>query len=394
MGKGKTPDYAAAAQKQGAANRETALAEFQLNNSNQNTPWGSQTLTKGPGGDTDYTRTVTLNPQDQALLDQQRAAQSSIMGAVPNVLNNVWGQIGQAPQTGNLPPMSYGVDAGGTRQLDLSGAAPLESGNDVRNRVENASFNKFYDRFAPAAQQQQNTMNTRIANMGGVTTSDAAQRMMGGLLTNQGDQMRQGVFDSILTGGQEAERQFGMGLQGHQQGVSDITAQTGFNNAANQQDVTNAFANANLANASRNQGMNEMAQLRQMPLNELMAMLGGTQVNSPQFQPMQPTNIQPAPIMQGAVAQGQANSASQGSTLGALGTLGGAAIKAGLFSDRRLKTNIRRVGTTPGGHAWYEYDIFGRRERGVMAQELLLKNPAAVSIHPSGYYMVDYSQVE
>ena len=42
-----------------------------------------------------------------------------------------------------------------------------------------------------------------------------------------------------------------------------------------------------------------------MPINELMAMLGGTQVNQPQFQQMTPTNIQPTPIMQGAQLQGQ-----------------------------------------------------------------------------------------
>jgi hypothetical protein len=79
--------------------------------------------------------------------------------------------------------------------------------------------------------------------------------------------------------------------------------------------------------------------------------------------------------------------------MGALGQIGAAAVPL-MFSDRRLKSNIRRVGSTPGGMAVYEYDIFGQRARGVMAQEILSVRPSAVYVHPSGYLMVDYSQVE
>jgi hypothetical protein len=39
----------------------------------------------------------------------------------------------------------------------------------------------------------------------------------------------------------------------------------------------------------------------------------------------------------------------------------------------------------------YEYDIRGRRERGVMAQELLPVMPEAVAVDGDGYYMVNYA---
>jgi len=59
------------------------------------------------------------------------------------------------------------------------------------------------------------------------------------------------------------------------------------------------------------------------------------------------------------------------------------------FSDARLKKNIVRVGDDPRGFGLYEYDfIWGDRERGVIAQEVIGILPVAV--HESGYLMVDY----
>ena len=70
-----------------------------------------------------------------------------------------------------------------------------------------------------------------------------------------------------------------------------------------------------------------------------------------------------------------------------LGSLGGAAISK---SDIRLKSNIVKVGDHPKGFGIYEYDIDGRRERGVMAQEVEKIIPEAVLEHPDGYKMVNY----
>lgn len=46
-----------------------------------------------------------------------------------------------------------------------------------------------------------------------------------------------------------------------------------------------------------------------------------------------------------------------------------------------------------GRHNWYEYDIFGRHEQGVLAQEVLHVEPSAVHKHSSGYLMVDYGAI-
>lgn len=403
------PDYAAAATAQGAANRDTALASWQLNNANQVTPWGTRTTAQTGPKDTDYTVTTTLNPADQAMLDQSRTLSGGLLNLGGNALQNAAGTIGQPIRTDTLPPMSYQVDTKGSKQLDYSGlpGAQYSVGDtgDIRNQVENAAWGKYISRAAPLMQAQQSTLDTRLANMGGVTTSPAAARAQAQLRASQGDQVNQAIFDSILQGGNAAEQEQGMRLAGanlwntQRQGDAGLLAgQTAANNATNQQDIQNAFANANLANATRSQGLNEQAQLQQIPLNQLMAMLSGTQINSPQFQPVTPTNIQPAPIFAGAEAQNQAAQQQYQNQMGGfnnflsgLAGLGAAGITK--WSDRRMKSRILRVGSTPGGLPLYEYDIGGKRERGVMAQDLLILRPAAVLTHPSGYLLVDYAQV-
>lgn len=65
-----------------------------------------------------------------------------------------------------------------------------------------------------------------------------------------------------------------------------------------------------------------------------------------------------------------------------------------LFSDRRLKKNIKQIGTRPDGLNVYEFDYIwgGGRQVGLMAQEVQAIYPGAVSEY-GGYLMVDYSKV-
>jgi len=65
-----------------------------------------------------------------------------------------------------------------------------------------------------------------------------------------------------------------------------------------------------------------------------------------------------------------------------------------IFSDRRLKKNIKQIGTRPDGLNVYEFDYIwgGDRQVGLMAQEVQSVYPSAVS-ESGGYLMVDYSKV-
>jgi hypothetical protein len=66
------------------------------------------------------------------------------------------------------------------------------------------------------------------------------------------------------------------------------------------------------------------------------------------------------------------------------------------FSDARMKTDIKRVGSTDAGTPIYSYRYKsgGPTEFGVMAQDILHTQPEAVIMHDSGMLMVDYGKVK
>ncbi len=177
-------------------------------------------------------------------------------------------------------------------------------------------------------------------------------------------------------------------------------------NAAQQQQFQQNIAQQQFRNTAIQQALAQQAAIRSIPVNEISALLSGGQVNVPQFQGYSGVTVAPAPIFQAGQAQGdfaQRNYQNQvgaynagmgmlGSLAGAVGTAAGGPLGvAGLFtSDRRLKSNIVRVGTHPLGIGVYEYDINGERQRGVMADEVETVLPEAVVTRSDGYKMVNY----
>jgi hypothetical protein len=88
----------------------------------------------------------------------------------------------------------------------------------------------------------------------------------------------------------------------------------------------------------------------------------------------------------------QARVGQQNALMSGLFSLGGAAIGA---SDRRLKRDIKRVGTMANGLPVYEYRyVWGRKRHiGVMAQDVLKAGIDAVVRHWTGFLMVDYEKL-
>lgn len=92
---------------------------------------------------------------------------------------------------------------------------------------------------------------------------------------------------------------------------------------------------------------------------------------------------------------GQVSSSKGGSpsTLGSIAsTVGGI---ASIFSDRRLKRDIERVGEFPDGLGIYSYRyVMGaKRVLGVMADEITKLRPWALGPKIAGYSTVDYSRL-
>jgi hypothetical protein len=180
------------------------------------------------------------------------------------------------------------------------------------------------------------------------------------------------------------------------------------NNAAQQQQYGQNLGYAQFGNQAAQfnnqavqQSLAQQSALRAQPLNEILGLMGGSQIQLPQFQGYQGTQVAPAPTFAGLQAQGQADMSRYGiqqagnnaTTQGLFSALGTAAMFAPKFSDRRLKSNIVQVGTHPLGIGIYEYDIFGKRELGVMADEVATVMPDAIVPHQSGFMMVNYGKL-
>jgi len=350
-----TPDYRGAAVEQGAANLEAARATARLSNPNTYTPYGTQLVSYD--GDIPTIR-QTLTPTAQKTLEAQQGVELSLANL---------GSKGAQTASGVLDkPFSFGGPDVQT-SLDLSGIAkmPVNAGMTGQEAI--------MSRLNPSLARQRTTTETNLINQGlrpGTEAYDNAIRSLG---EQETDARTQAVLQ-------------GLNL--------DI--------GANQQGFGQQIEAAKFGNVAQQQALAEAIQLRQLPLNEITALMSGSQIQNPQFGAYSGATVNAAPIFAGAQAQGQfdANKYNQevsqaNAQTAGMYSLGGAALGAppGTFSDRRLKSNIVRIGTHPIGVGIYEYDIFGGRQIGVMAQELMEVMPEAVHQHPSGYLMVDYGRL-
>lgn len=138
---------------------------------------------------------------------------------------------------------------------------------------------------------------------------------------------------------------------------------------------------------------------RNQPINEVTALMSGSQVSQPNFGATPTTTIPTtdnAGLINQNFAQQQQNYQSEMSQrnalLGGLFGLGAAGVYK--FSDRRLKKNIKKIGKTSDGQNLYSYRYKGSDEPqiGLMAQEVEKRDPSAVVTTPSGFKAVNYDK--
>jgi hypothetical protein len=347
-----TPDYAGAAKEQGIANLEASRLGSKLSNPNMYTPYGNQLISYN--GD-QPTITQTLTPEAQKTLDEQQKVQyqlASLGGKGANLASNV---------------LDKSFNFGGPdvqTSLDLSNVAkmPVNAGTTGMEAI--------MSRLEPSLARNRVSTETNLINQGlrpGTEAYDNAARLLG---ESENDQRTQAALQGI-----------------------------NLDTAANAQGYNQALQGGQFANTAQQQALAQAIQNRQMPLNEITALMSGSQIQNPQFGAYSGSNVTAAPTFAATQAKGQAEQnnynqqvATQNANTAGLYSLGAAGAKA-FFSDIRLKSNIVKVGNHPIGIGIYEYDIFGQRERGVIAQELMQVMPDAVHQHPSGYLMVDYGRL-
>lgn len=384
------PDYSGAAREQGAANLEAARAQGRINNPNVISPFGTQTVTWD--GDTP-TLTQAYSPVLQSTFDTGNLAKKSLSELALKGSGSASDILGTKFSFSNLP-----TGRALQNQLDLSTmpvAPALQQPLDLSRVNDPASqyYNALMTRTDEDYLRDKEALHSNLVAMGLRPGS-------------KGYDDRLTLLDRAYT---DAKQQ--AFVTGRRQAIDEMMRER-------TQGVEERRLLADLMLRERTQGLEERRQAianllaeRQAPLNEITALMSGGQVANPFAMPgyAQNTQVAAAPMFAAAQAAGdyasdiynvqaQKAAALQG---GLFGLAGAGAMGLGIAnqpgptttSDRRLKSNIKRYGTHPLGIGLYEYDIEDRHERGVMADELLMVKPSAVTHGPDGYLRVYYNLI-
>lgn len=425
----------------------TAIANAQLQNINQVTPGGNLNYsTTGNYAWTDpttqqtynipqFTATQTLTPQGEAIQGQQLATQYNLASMANSQSNRIGGLLsnnldlsgapaaGNASGLSNIPAAATSYASGGPIQSQLGPLGditktygPEDNFSADRQRVEDALMARMNPQLAIQKQGLQQQLADQGLRYGSRAYADAMQTY------NQ--QENDARFGAIAQGGQEQQRMnqmaaqlaafqnqaqgqgyeqtlgaAGFGNQAQQQQYQQNALQAQFGNAGLAQQMAQQQAAFNAAQAGRNQYMQESYAQRNQPINEITALLGGSQVQQPNFVSTPGAQIPTTDIggllnqnfnQQLGIYNTQTQNANQllGGILGFGGKVGGAALG---MSDRREKENISRIGTvfaTDPDHdekkklPIYEYsykkDPASVMHTGPMAQDVEKVDPRAV----------------
>lgn len=242
------------------------------------------------GGD-DWTQTIALSPEMQALFDQQNRLQQGLFGAQDLALGRVNETMGQGFDMSALPSAGSIYDP----NLATNNAAEL-----------------LMQRMNPDLNRQQEALRAQLANQGITQGSAAYNTAMGQFGQQRNDALTQAQLQGILLGMQQQGLQFNQSQQGRQQALA------------------------------------EQAWARSLPLNELNALRTGNQVSMPQFPGYAQQATTGGPDLLGAANAGynaqlgayNAQQAQNGGMMGGLlglGSLGLQAYGAGLFGGAGLQ---------------------------------------------------------
>lgn len=316
-----------------------------------------------------------------------------------------------------------GIEAGGREQSRLfglamgarqQGAAETQTAGQFANSAQAQRYAQDQGRaaFANTAQGQAEQQAYNRAAFG----NEAQQQRFGqeaarGAFANASQQQQYGQNQALAAFGNQAQGQqyeqnqqaaaFGNAAQAQQN--QQNAAQAAFGNTAQGQAYQQDAANAAFNNNARQQQIQEATYLRNLPLNEISALMGASGgVQNPQFENF--ANVNVANTDYSGLVQNQFSNQMQlynqqlaqrnaglGSIFGLAGSLGGAA----MMSDRRVKEGIKAIGKLANGLNTYVFNYIGSKARqfGVMADEVFKVSPSAVIFRPDGYLAVDYRKV-
>ncbi|MBX5239646.1 tail fiber domain-containing protein [Rhizobium sp. NLR22b] len=185
-----------------------------------------------------------------------------------------------------------------------------------------------------------------------------------------------------------ADKGIAMGSAAYDNAMRDFSTRK---QAASDQYLGDMYSNA----------QNSILTERNQPLNEISALMSGSQVHQPSYVNTPATQL-PTVDQAGLINEnfnqkmGLYNQqlAQSNAAMGGLFGLGGSLLGGWAKSDRRLKEDIRRVGTLDNGLPVYafRYKEGGPMQIGLMSDDVREIHPDAVFEHADGFDRVNYER--
>jgi hypothetical protein len=412
------PDPYATAKAQGQMNKETAVAQTGLNAMDQYTPDGNLNYSQNgtwEDGTPRFSVKQTLSDDNQKIYDLGQQTKQNI-GKIGVDQTARIGSLLSTPFTINAGAMPTGPDAGKFFTDPTAPQARYAPDAIMVDRQSIGSNDQLTDqlyaagmsRMAPQLAERRGDAESLLANKGLTVGSTGYERGMRDItngendartnlfLHGQGQAFDQAATRANTTFGQDLSRTGQFWTQGAakaQQDYAQDLAGKQFQMAANGQNFGMSQQDYADAMQGRQQGIDEQLAQRNQPLNEISALLSGSQISAPKWTATPQSTIQPVDYT--GLVENNYKSQMQGYSgmLSGIGSIFGSAMKMLPFSDRRLKTDIKRVGTLENGLGVYSYRMKsgGPIIIGVMADEVEQIHPEAVHVMPNGFKAVDYA---
>ena len=278
------------------------------------------------------TVTQTLTPQAQQTLESQQRVQTALANLGERGISNAYATLSQpfTPTStdikkdfggyGAVPlasdfmaktnvPLQYSIDTSGAAAMPINAGTTaqelilqrlnptLEAGDvSFRQQLANqglAPGTEAYDKAFRNREMSKNDLYSQAAlqgiNLDMAARNQSINELLGlGTFGNQAQLAGAGLYNTAM--GQN----YGQGMQTQGTQYSQGLNKAQFQNTAQQQQLAQDLA------------------LRAQPINEIIGLMGGSQIQLPQFQGYQGTSVAPAPTFAGTQAQGQADMSRYG----------------------------------------------------------------------------------
>jgi hypothetical protein len=357
------PDYTAVAKEQGRQNLIAAQQGSMLSNPNMYTPFGTQTVSYsdptfdesgyntaysdynakvdrnkfydvsgGGGGDAggsgtnetyfnnaayrealrdagaapnraDYmkgggvpTITQTLTPEAQKTLEAQQRVQYALAGLGEQGIGNASKILSTPFQPTSTQINKEFADYGRAQNtLDTSNLAamPINAGTRAQDLI--------LQRLQPTMDQGDTSFKQALANQGLAPGTEAYNAAFRNREMSKNDLYNQAALQGI-----------NLDMSARQQGYNELMGNAGLYNMALGQDYSQGLSRAQFGNTAQQQQLAQDLALRGQPLNEIIGLMGGSQIQLPQFAGYQGSQVTPPPTFGATQAQGAADMQAYG----------------------------------------------------------------------------------